>query len=55
METNSYELIDPLNLTDLKDKTLKEVEDFLSEVDQVLSESNAITMIEISKNPINVG
>lgn len=55
IETNSYELIDPLNLTNLKDETLKEVEDFLSEVDQVLSESNAITMIEISKNPINVG
>lgn len=54
IETNSYEIIDPLNFNSLKDIMLKEAEDFLSEVDQVLSESNAITMIEISKNPSEI-
>lgn len=54
IETNSYEVIDPLNFNLLKDTLLKDAEDFLSEVDQVLSESNAITMIEISKNPSEI-
>ena len=54
IDLNSWEIVDPLNLKDLKDSFSKEVEDFLSEVDSVLTESNATTKITISKNPINI-
>lgn len=54
IETNSYEIVDPLNFKELRDSLEKDASDFLSEVDQVLSESNATTMIEISKNPTEI-
>lgn len=54
VDTNSYEIVDPLNFKELKDALDQEVHDFLAEVDQVLSESNAVTMIEISKNPTGI-
>lgn len=51
---NSYEIVDPINIKELKDSLDKEVNDFISEVDEVLSESNAITTIIISKKPSDI-
>ena len=51
IDLNRWEIIDPINLKELKETLNKEVEDFLAEVDSVLTESNAVTEIEISKNP----
>lgn len=47
-EQNQSILIDPLNLKETIDKLRKEIEDFESEVDFSLSESNSITRIEIA-------
>lgn len=44
---NGYTLLDPLKIKDKLDILEKEIQDFKSEVDCVLSESNAITMVEI--------
>lgn len=44
---NQYHLIDPLKVDKLLEKLQTEVLDFESEVDAVLSEINAITVIEI--------
>ena len=46
---NGYTLLDPLKLKDKIDILEKEIQDFNSEVDCVLSESNAITMVEIQE------
>lgn len=45
---HGYEIVDPLKLKDKIDKLEKEIEDFETEVDAVLSESNAINKITIS-------
>lgn len=45
--TNEYSLVDPLNLEEKISKMANELTEFLGEVDAVLSESNAITTIEI--------
>ncbi len=47
MEANQFRLFDPLNVVDKIESIQKEVEDFEMEVDAVLSEINAITVIEI--------
>ena len=46
-EANEYVLIDPLNLSDFIDKLETEIVAFESDVDAVLSESNATTFIEV--------
>lgn len=46
-ESNEYEIINPLNLEDEIKKLSKQIEDFESEVDAVLTESNVMTKIEI--------
>lgn len=47
MEQNSYEAIDPINCKEVIDKLAQEIDGFKSEVDSVLSVSNALTEIEI--------
>lgn len=47
IETNRYELIDPLNITDKMEALEKKINDFMAEVDSALSVSNALTEIEI--------
>ena len=47
IEKNTFHLVDPLKVDDLVQKLTKEVDDFATEVDAVLSEINAITVIEI--------
>jgi len=47
IKRNSYKLIDPLDVTNILDALTKEIEEFKSEVDAILSESNALTFIEI--------
>lgn len=47
MEANEAHLVDPLNVDKLVETISSEVESFEAEVDAVLSESNAITYIEI--------
>lgn len=54
IDVNGYEVIDPLNFKEKSISLEKEIKDFLSEVDQVLSEKNATTMITISKNPMDI-
>ena len=54
IDVNGYEVIDPLNFNEKSIYLDKEIKDFLSEVDQVLSEKNATTMITISKNPMDI-
>lgn len=54
IDSNCYEIVDPLNFKELKNTLDQEVHDFLAEVDQALSESNAITIINISKNPTEI-
>lgn len=44
---NTFDLIDPLDIKDKIDKMEREIDDFITEVDFKLSESNALTMIEI--------
>ena len=47
IEANEYNFVDPLNIEKLIEKLTNEVEAFEVEVDAVLSEINAITIIEI--------
>ena len=49
MKRNEYELIDPLNVKKVIDTLEEKIEEFESEVDAVLSESNATTFIEIEQ------
>lgn len=44
---NGYKELDPLNLKNVIQELEKEIEEFESEVDCILSESNATTMVEI--------
>jgi hypothetical protein len=45
--TNEYQLVDPLNLEETVTSLSNKLTEFLGEVDAVLSESNAITTVEI--------
>lgn len=47
IKRNEYHLVDPLKIETLIEKLQLEVDDFEAEVDAVLSEINAITIIEI--------
>lgn len=47
MKRNEYELIDPLHVKKQIDRLAEKIEEFESEVDAVLSESNATTFIEV--------
>ncbi len=47
MKRNEYELIDPLNVKKQIETLSNRIEEFESEVDAVLSESNATTFIEV--------
>lgn len=44
---NEYELIDPMNIKNYIDKYEKELDEFETNVDYILSESNATTFIEV--------
>ena len=46
-EVNEMKLLDPVGIEKLIDKLQKQVDNFLLDVDVVLSESNAITLIEV--------
>lgn len=46
MEKHRFDLLDPLKITDVIEKKTDEVSIFETEVDAVLSESNALTIIE---------
>lgn len=48
IESNTYELVDPIGIVGEIEKLEKEISDFKVEVDAALSVSNAITEIEIS-------
>lgn len=54
VQLHKWELIDPVNIKELKDSLEKEVSDFLAEVDEVLTESNSTTKIAISKKPTDI-
>lgn len=47
MKRNEYELIDPMNIKKTIEALTAQIEEFESEVDAVLSESNATTFIEL--------
>ena len=47
IENNTYDLIDPLNVTKLIEDLSNEVDEFNTEVDAALSVSNALTVIDI--------
>ena len=47
LENNTFELIDPMNCDKLIETLQNEVDEFETEVDAVLSEINAVTLIEI--------
>lgn len=47
MKRNEYELLDPLNVKNVIETMEDCINEFESEVDAVLSESNATTIIEI--------
>lgn len=47
IENNTYDLIDPLNVTKLIQELTDEIDAFNVEIDSVLSTSNALTVIEI--------
>lgn len=47
MKRNEYELIDPMNVKKKMEALNSRIEEFESEVDAVLSESNATTFIEV--------
>ena len=47
VKRNEFHLVDPLKVEELTEKLQNEVNEFEAEVDAVLSEINAITVIEI--------
>lgn len=47
LDNNSFELIDPLGVTDVIERLDNEINDFLVKVDSALSVSNALTIVEI--------
>ncbi len=47
MKRNEFEIIDPLNVKQQIEKLSNRIEEFESEVDAILSESNATTFIEV--------
>jgi len=47
MDNNEYELIDPGNVSEYIKKLEEEIEEFSSQVDYVLSESNSTTFINV--------
>ncbi len=47
LENNEFHLADPLSVEKVIEAMEKEISTFESEVDAVLSESNAVTLIEI--------
>lgn len=47
MKRNEFELVDPINVTKVIEELEARINDFKSEVDAILSESNATTFIEI--------
>lgn len=47
MKRNEYELIDPMNIKKIIETLTGQIEEFESEVDAVLSESNATTFVEV--------
>lgn len=47
LESNQYELVDPLHVLEKIEDLEKKINDFMSEVDSALSVSNALTEIEI--------
>ena len=49
LKRNKWEIIDPLNLKSKIESLEKEIDEFISNVDFALSESNARTMIELDK------
>ena len=50
INSRKFEIIDPLNIKELKEEFENGILDFIAEVDQVLTESNSTTMIQISKS-----
>ena len=47
LESNSYEIIDPINVPEKLEALRKKIDDFMTEVDSALSVSNALTEITI--------
>ena len=47
IENNTYDLIDPLNVTKMIEELSTEIDKFNTEIDSALSVSNAITVIDI--------
>jgi hypothetical protein len=47
LESNEWGLVDPLKIEESIEKLETEIGEFESEVDAVLSETNAITLIEV--------
>lgn len=47
LESNSYEIIDPINVSEKLETLRKKIDDFMAEVDSALSVSNALTEITI--------
>ena len=47
IKNNTYDLIDPLNVTKLIEQLVAEVDEFNTEIDAALSVSNALTVIDI--------
>jgi len=47
IKKHKFVLVDPLNSDELIDKMQNELDEFITEVDAVLSEANAVTFIEI--------
>ena len=47
LESNSYEIIDPINVPEKLEALRKEIDSFMAEVDSALSVSNALTEITI--------
>jgi len=47
IESNSFDLIDPIDIKSKIDQLSEKIDSFTSEVDSVLSESNAMTTIEV--------
>ena len=50
INSRKFEIRDPLNIKKLKEEFENGILDFIAEVDQVLTESNSTTMIQISKS-----